>query len=117
MTVTVAGVQDLAGNVVVGQVTHFTTGALPAVVAPFVVAEAPFSGQTGIPLNAVVNVELNVPVDVGTVNGSTFAVRDDTAGSVFISGTYGVSADSRTVTFVPTTPLAAGHIFLSLIHI
>jgi hypothetical protein len=75
MTVTVAGVQDLAGNVVVGQVTHFTTGALPAVVAPFVVAEAPFSGQTGIPLNAVVNVELNVPLNVGTVNGSTLRCR------------------------------------------
>src|SRR5947209_8783283 len=111
MTVTVAGVQDLAGNAVVAQTTHFTTGALPAVLAPFVVAEAPFNGQTGVPLNAVVNVELDVPMDTGTVNGSTFAVRDETGGFVFISGTYAVSADSRTVTFVPVAPLAAGHTF------
>src|SRR5947209_12344678 len=50
-------------------------------------------------------------MDTGTVNGSTFAVRDETGGFVFISGTYAVSADSRTVTFVPVAPLAAGHTF------
>jgi hypothetical protein len=38
IAVTVAGVQDLAGNAAQGQTTHFTTGTGPAVSAPFVVA-------------------------------------------------------------------------------
>jgi hypothetical protein len=116
ITVTVGGVQDLAGNAVAPQTTHFTTGTGPDVTAPTVISEAPFSQQTGVPLNAVVNVEFSEPIDFGTVNGSTFAVRDNTGGSVFIGGTYGVSGDNRMITFVPTASLAAGHnytVFLS----
>src|SRR5215468_1479091 len=108
ITVTVAGVKDLAGNVVASQTTHFTTGSGPDVAGPFVISEAPFSGQTGVPLNAVVNIELSEPMDFGTVNGSTFGVRDNTAGGVFIGGSYQTSADNRTMTFIPTAPLAAG---------
>src|SRR5947209_18384539 len=104
--VTVAGVKDMAGNSVVAQTKHFTTGALPAVLAPFVEPEAPFNGQTGVPLNAVVNVELDVPLDTGTVNGSTFAARAETVGFVCIAGRYALSPDRRTVTFVPVAPLA-----------
>src|SRR5579864_7854457 len=115
MTLTVAGVQDLAGNAVVAQTTHFTTGTGPDVTAPSVVSEAPFSGQGGVPLNAVVNVELSEPIDFGTVNGQTFAVRDNTAGGVFIGGTYATSADNRTLTFVPAAALAAGHNYTVLV--
>ena len=70
VAVTVAGVQDLAGNTVVAQTTHFTTGTGPDVAAPFAVAQAPVSGQSGVPLNAVVSVQMNKPIDFGSVNGN-----------------------------------------------
>jgi hypothetical protein len=61
-----------------------------------------------VPLNAVVSVETNQPLDVGSLNGLTFFVRDTTVG-VNIGGSYTWSADNRTVGFVPSAPLAAGH--------
>gem|GEM_PF-1427618 len=110
MAVTVSGVQDLAGNVVVGQTTHFTTGTGPDVAAPIVVSELPFNAETGVPLNAVISIGFNKAVDFGSVNGNTLALQDNNTGQ-FLGGTYTASADNRTVTMAPSAPLAAGHHF------
>ena len=40
-------------------------------------------------------------IDFGTVNGNTFAVRDNNTGQ-FLGATYTASADNRVVTFVPS---------------
>jgi hypothetical protein len=104
MTITVSGVEDLAGNQVVVKTTHFTTGAGPEAVQPVVVNENPFSSATNVPLNTLITLQSNVPVDPGTVNTGTFIVNDNAAGAR-VNGTTSVSADGLMLTFLPSSPL------------
>jgi hypothetical protein len=109
MTVTVSGVSDLAGNPVVPSVTHFTTGVGPDVAAPVAIAVTPVNGFTNVGTNAAISVQLNEPMDFGSVNGNSFAVRDNVTG-VFIGGqSYTISADGTLINFVAPGPLATGH--------
>jgi large repetitive protein len=105
MTLTISGVTDVAGNAVAPQTTTFTTGAGPDLTAPAVVSENPYGGESGVPLNAVVELQANEPVDPGSVNGNTLEVQDQTTGQQ-VAGSYSVSADGRTVSFVPGAALA-----------
>jgi large repetitive protein len=104
MTITITAVEDLAGNQVVGKTTQFTSGAGPATAQPAVVEENPFSGAAGVATNTVVQLETSVAVDPGTVNGNTFVVRDNVTGQN-VAGSYTVSADGRTLSFVANAPL------------
>ncbi len=108
MTLTISGVTDGAGNPVASQTTQFTTGAGPDVTAPLLVSANPletnvYQPPTNIPLNTVVQLQVNEPVDPGTVNSNTFSVLQ--AGQS-VAGTYSVSADGQTITFVPSSSLA-----------
>ncbi|HLJ86040.1 MAG TPA: Ig-like domain-containing protein, partial [Candidatus Angelobacter sp.] len=110
MAITVSGVNDLAGNPVVAQTTRFTTGAVPAAVAPVVVAANPSSGELGVSVNAVIAIQTNVPVDAGSLTSLSMVVND-TSTSLPISGTTNVSADGKTVSFIPGAPLATFHTY------
>src|SRR6185312_12045693 len=103
MTIMVQGVEDLAGNQVVTKTTQFTTGAGPLAVQPQVINGNPFSGATNVPLNTLITLQSNVPVDPGSVNTGTFSVSDNTTGAV--AGTTSVSADGLTISFLPSVPL------------
>jgi large repetitive protein len=104
MTIKVTGVEDLAGNQVVVKNTAFTTGAGPAAVQPQVVNENPFSNATNVPLNTLITLQSNVPVDPGSVNTGTFTVNDNTVGGS-VAGNTSVSADGMTINFLPSAPL------------
>jgi len=108
MTLTISGVTDVAGNSVATQTTQFTTGTGPDVLTPIVVAENPYNQESNVPLNTTIQLRINEPVDPGTVTSSNFAVTDTTA-SQTVAGTYSVSADGQTITFVPSASLAASH--------
>jgi len=111
MTLTISGVTDVAGNAVAQQTTQFTTGTGPDVVTPAVVAESPYNTESSVPLNTIIQVQTNDPIDPTTVTSSSFLVFDSTA-SQTVAGSPGspsVSADGQTVTFVPGAPLAANH--------
>jgi large repetitive protein len=108
MTLTISGVTDVAGNAVTTQTTQFTTGTGPDVVTPAVVLDSPFNGESNVPLNTVIQVRVNDPIDPGSVTSSSFTVGDSTAGQT-VAGSYSVSADGLTITFVPSAPLAANH--------
>jgi len=115
MMLTIDGVEDLAGNAVVAHTTQFTTGAGPDVSSPQVLRSNPFNGATDVPVNTVISIELNEPVDPLTVNNNSFIVSDNFTGAS-LQGTYNISADGRTVSFLPNTPLAVGRghtVFLS----
>jgi hypothetical protein len=103
---TVQGVQDRAGNAVIPQTTQFTTGAEPDTVAPVVVYVDPFNGATEVPVNVVITAEMNEPIDLGSVDSNSCPVYD--AIGELVSGSYAVSADGRTVSFVPEAPLTVG---------
>ncbi|MGB6803713.1 MAG: Ig-like domain-containing protein, partial [Candidatus Sulfotelmatobacter sp.] len=106
MTLTISGVTDVAGNAVPTQTTQFTTGTGPDVAPPFVVSASPIQGAQNVPLNAIVTLQMSQPVDPGTVNGSTLTLTNSSNGQT-VTGTYAVSADGLTITFVPGAPLAA----------
>ncbi len=110
MTLAISGVTDAAGNAVAAQTTQFTTGTGPDLVAPAVVAENPYNGESSVPLNAVIQLQVNEPVDPGSVNSSTLQVQDSTTGQN-VAGSYSVSADGQTVIFVPSAPLAVSRTF------
>jgi large repetitive protein len=107
IAVKVEGVEDLAGNQVAAQTTQFTTGSKPDVNVPNVVRTNPFNGATDVPVNTVVTLEADKPVDPLTVNAQTFAVFDNTT-SQAVDGTYSLSMDGRTISFVPNQPLGTG---------
>jgi RHS repeat-associated protein len=110
MTLTISGITDVAGNVVAPQTTQFTTATGPDFVPPLVVWTSPLQTNPYVlptaPTNTIIQVEANKPVDPGTVNGSTLLIYDP--GNNSVPGTYSVSADGRTITFVPSAPFTAG---------
>jgi RHS repeat-associated protein len=106
MTLTISGVTDVAGNAMAAQTTQFTTGTGPDVVPPAVVTASPFQGAQNVPLNSVVLLQMSQPVDPGTVSSNTLTLGYSSTGQT-VSGTYSVSTDGLTITFVPSGPLAA----------
>jgi RHS repeat-associated protein len=107
MTLTISGITDVAGNPVTAQTVNFTTETGPDVVAPLLVSSSPFQAGVNVPLNAVGTLQVNEPVDAGSVNGSTFIISEDATGQS-VTGTYSVSTDGQTIMFLPSAPLAAG---------
>jgi RHS repeat-associated protein len=114
MTLTVSGITDVAGNSIAPQTTTFTTGTGPDVVPPVIVWASPLQTNpyyppTNVPLNAIMQVQTNEPIDPGTVNSNTFPMYDETTGVVQVTATYSVSTDGRTITLIPSAPLTANH--------
>ncbi len=111
MTLTIAGITDVAGNLVTAQTTHFTTGTGPDLTIPVVVSTNPFSGESSVPLNSPIQAQINEPVDPGTVNSSALTVVDNTTSQQVAgnSGSPSLSANGQTISFVPSAPLTASH--------
>ncbi|HKD79475.1 MAG TPA: Ig-like domain-containing protein, partial [Candidatus Angelobacter sp.] len=110
MTLTIAGVTDVAGNAVATGSTTFTTGTGPDLVAPAVINENPFNGAGNVPVNTPIMVETSEPIDPGTVNSSTLLVQDDVTFQG-VAGNYSVSTDGRTINFLPNVPLPVSRTF------
>ena len=109
MTLHVAGVYDLAGNLVVPYTTQFTTGALPDTTQPTGQLTPPHQA-TNVPINAVIAVQTDEALDPLTVNTETFQVIDTTTG-LPLPGTVALDATRRLVTFVPEAALANGQTY------
>jgi RHS repeat-associated protein len=105
VTLTINGVFDSAGNAVAAQTTTFTTGIGPDVTPPTVVASNPFRGAGGVPTNTALTLQFSEPIDPTTLgNSNGFNVSDATTNQP-LPGTYSVSPDGETATFLPNTPL------------
>ena len=103
-TITIAGVQDLSGNVLPAPVTTtFTTGGGADLIHPTVVAVNPANGATGVPVNTALQVQFSERIDPLTVTNSTFQVI--APGGVVLSGKITVSVDARIATFIPDVAL------------
>ena len=103
--VDVSGVSDVAGNLVTPASAAFTTGELPDTRQPDLDRVQPRSvlGED-VPVNAVLTVHYNEPIDPASVRSDTFRVFP--LGQAEITGTATAGADGYTVTFVPSQPLA-----------
>ncbi len=106
MTLTINGVTDVAGNPVPAQTIQFTTRQGPDTIQPSVLSASPVNGAGNVAVNAVVVLHVSEPIDPGTVNSSTFSVLN---GGNYLAGTYSVSPDGQTITFLPSPALAANH--------
>src|SRR5439155_2848533 len=105
VTVTIAGVTDLSGNAVGASATQFSVAAGPDITPPIVQASNPANGLGGVPTNVIIAIRVDEPLDPSTVNSGTFLVYDNALGQQ-VAGVYTVSSDGRTISFVPSAPLA-----------
>jgi len=110
ITLTVSGISDLAGNAAAPKTTHFTTGTGPDTTSPVALYANPFSGASNVPLNTNIMLQISEPVDPGSVNSNSFTLFDDQMGQP-VTGSYSVSADGRTITFVPSALLAGDRLY------
>jgi len=110
ITLTVSGISDLAGNAAAPKTTHFTTRTGPDTTSPVALYANPFSGASNVPLNTNIMLQISEPVDPGSVNSNSFTLFDDQMGQP-VTGSYSVSADGRTITFVPSALLAGDRLY------
>ena len=111
MTVAINGVTDPQGNLVVSKSTVFTTGIGPDTAAANVIAVNPDAGAVNVPTNSPIIIQFNKQMDSTTVNSSTFAVIDGVTG-LPVAGTMSGSADMKTFSLIPSSPLPVGRTFL-----
>ena len=100
----VSGVRDAAGNLVTPADASFTTRAGPDTVGPALVRYAPASGATGVPTNVRLRFEFGEPIDAGSVTSAAIQLYPSGLGPV--TGVASAGADGRSITFVPSAPLA-----------
>ncbi|HKV91756.1 MAG TPA: Ig-like domain-containing protein [Candidatus Angelobacter sp.] len=82
----------------------FMTGAVADNTTPTVTTVSPANGATGVPTNAVIQLQFSKRVDALTVSTADFVVAPS-ATSIPVPGTIAVSADGLTATFTPSAPL------------
>ncbi len=112
MTLAIAGVQDVAGNAVTTQTTHFTTAATPQTFTISVVGTNPVNGASNVPVNAAIAVQTNAAIDPTTLvfSDGSFGLYDNTLAQ-YTAGIYSQSSDGLTTFLAPTALLATGRAY------
>jgi hypothetical protein len=102
-TLTLVGIQDLAGHALAAPASFtFTTGTGVDLAGPSLISFQP-SGP-GTPTTAVIEATFNERINAASIGASNFGVF--VGGNPAIAGTVSVSEDGRTVTFTPLSALA-----------
>jgi hypothetical protein len=109
-TVTVDGVEDLSGNLMVPRALQFTTGTGVDVTFPRGVQVTPSEGSVDVPVNAMIRIESLEPLDFRTVveTGMFTQSIQLVVGPFFntrIAGFTSLSPDGKVLTFTPDAPL------------
>ncbi|MBC7845131.1 MAG: Ig-like domain-containing protein [Flavobacterium sp.] len=98
------GAKNLAGTELASDyVWTFKT-----LIIPIVVLRDPLSGATGVALNKVISATFNMPMNLLTVNATTFTVKQ---GAIAILGTISSNPSGTTFTFTPAVPLAGNTLY------
>lgn len=79
----------------------FTTGTTADTTRPTVTVTSPLDGATNVPLNRVVTVAFNEPMDPSTITEGTFTLNDGSS----VDGVVTYSDTGRSATFTPDEPL------------
>lgn len=103
---TVSGVTDQAGNVLVPFTSSFTTGAsgVANTTQPSIVTIIPANGASGISVNSTIVMTFNEPIDLTTANETTVQI----GGYGFsgqLAGSYALDSTGKILTFTPLSPL------------
>ena len=102
------GETDLAGQLFGYTQRSFTTGAGADLDPPAVAAVTPANGGTNLPVNTVIAIDVDEPVDALSVGANALRVLD---GATPIAGTFTVAPNLRRISFAPALPLGAGVTF------
>lgn len=107
-TIKVSGVKDDAGNILADDfITTFSTGNCVDLDRPTVIDISPINASTDIPVNSLVTVILNEPIDPTTVTEDTLYVYDQSSNQR-IGGTLQVADNKSAITFTPNVPFLVG---------
>ena len=109
ITLSINGVEDSAGNRADAASTVFATGPTPDTTRPSVLAFNPTYNDVNVPVNAVLQILFDEPIDPGSafaeVNNYLYAY---TSGQYVQGGTVSLSADLKRLTFTPPANLTPG---------
>lgn len=108
------GATDISGNALAANyVWTFTTGTSANTAKPELVSTSPVNSATGVPLNQVIGATFTEAMNPLTITTSTFVVTGP--GSTPVAGTVSYDAINFIASFTPTSPLAAGGIYVATI--
>jgi YD repeat-containing protein len=112
ISVAVSGIEDPSGNALIPFSSSFTTQTGLFLRNGNVTSVSPSYAASNIPLNAVIELQTDDAVDPTTIGvNNAFVLYDSTAGGNYLPGAYSLSANGTVISFVPASPLAAGHRF------
>jgi hypothetical protein len=109
VTITITGVQDVAGHAVPTTSSSFTTSSTLDITAPALIGTSVAYGDTAVPVNSVFEWTYSEPIDPTLLIDTASVLYDHSVGAYIPGGELSVSADGRTVTYVPPAPLTAAH--------
>jgi hypothetical protein len=101
-------VKDLRGNAL--QEDYIWTFSTGLNLQPTIISTDPISNETGVALNKIITATFNMPMDVATINASTFTLKQ---GLVPLSGAVTLTGD--TASFTPDVALVSNTIYTALI--
>jgi len=102
------GAENVAGDGITNDyIWTFTTGTQTS---PTVVSTNPANNGTNVPLNKVISVQFNEPMDPATIDGSSFLLMD---GTTAITGS--VAFTNLTATFTPASNLSPNTLYSATI--
>lgn len=105
---TACGNYDVDGNSECGPDATFSTGSGNDATAPTVVSISPANSATAVPLNSIVVVHLDSPINPATISG---AIQLVPVGGSAVTGTTTLSSDQLTLTFAPNGPLQGSTVY------
>jgi hypothetical protein len=114
-TFNITGVSDMSGNAMTPVTSTFTTGAGFDFSAPHVASASPANGATTSGVPTVTSITFNKAIDPVLVNTSNVYLQTHNTHSI-VPVTLSFSADYKTVTLTPTTPLAQSTIYDLVIY-
>jgi hypothetical protein len=101
-------VKDLRGNAL--QEDYIWTFSTGLNLQPTIISTDPISNEMGVALNKIITATFNMPMDVATINASTFTLKQ---GLVPLSGVVILTGD--TASFTPDVALVSNTIYTALI--
>jgi hypothetical protein len=114
-TFNITGVTDMSGNAITPVTSTFTTGAGFDFSAPVVASTSPANGVTTSGVPTTTSITFNEAMDPILINTSNIYLQTHNTHSI-VPVTLTFSADFKTVTLTPTTPLAQSTIYDLVIY-
>jgi len=109
-TYNVTGVTDISGNAITPVTSTFTTGASFNFTNPTVTTFSPGNGATSVPDATTASITFSTAMDPILIDENHIYLRTHNT-QTLVPATLTISPDNKTVTLIPTAPLAPATIY------